>query len=270
MSISFGEQKTRKRFKRRKGSMTKIKTTKMKRRHYISGGNKKSSNQKENECPNSVLPCYWFDSHYEEATKINQTWHTCISMNGIKHRIIYITSKNVIIKSIETFQIPAFYVTIPQEKYPVECNIMIEDKFVGCFVNICGEWYAIMRLFGKTINTGVLARTEANKAYYKITNIKINANVVKHGEAAQGRVVGNSSITIPTGLYNVVNSSFTLMTSNSLVISLNNGCFTNITKKDSEFKVLQRFRQQKLFANVGKHQVIHHIIDDITGRDNML
>ena len=43
---------------------------------------------------------------------------------------------------------------------------MIEDKYVARFVKIEGRWYAIMRLFGKTLNSGVFASVEKNKAFY--------------------------------------------------------------------------------------------------------
>jgi len=209
---------------------------------------------------NDILPCYLIDSHYAEPTKVNETWHTCIGMNGIKNRIIYITSQNIFIKSIESFQIPVFNVTLLPEALPVHCNIMIEDKFVGCFLNVYGEWYVVMRLFGKTLNTGVLARTEKNKAYYKIKNIQIDASVSKNGEVGLGRVVGTSSITIPENYYEEVNPSFRLLTSNSRVIRIKSGCFQNINKTNSVFKVIQRFRQEKIIANTEKNDFIQDVI----------
>jgi hypothetical protein len=258
------QSKTRKRFKLKKQQTSKMKTSKMKtskmktskmKTRKMNAGNEKS-------CPNSVLPCYWMDSNYAEPTKQNTTWHTCITVNGIKHRIIYITSQNVLIKSIESLQIPVFNVKLLPDNDPVNCNIMIEDKFVSCFLNVCGEWYAIMRLFGKTLNTGIFARTEANKVYYKIKNIDIDAQAKTINEMIPGRVVGNGLITISDKYFTNITSSFKLMTSNSRVISLNSGCFDNINKTHSVFKVLQRFRQQKLFANIGKHEVIHQLLDN--------
>jgi hypothetical protein len=91
------------------------------------------------------------------ANKINEIWETCIQSN----RILYITPKNVLIKSIETIQIPEFCVNAGRNP------IRIENKCVGCFLKVRGIWYAIMRLFGTTLNTGYFALTEKNKVFYK-------------------------------------------------------------------------------------------------------
>ena len=38
-------------------------------------------------CPNAQLSCNWFDKHYTANGKVNETWDTCIDMNGIKNHI---------------------------------------------------------------------------------------------------------------------------------------------------------------------------------------
>jgi hypothetical protein len=264
MPRSVAHKKTRKRSKSKKK-----RTIKKKRTGKMNGGwsfftrQSKEITEPNKSCPYLDLSCNWLDTHYTKPSRINETWHTCIKMNDIINRVIYITSRNVLIKSIESFQIPEFNVTLSSNVGPEKCNIMIEDKFVGCFLNVCGEWYVIMRLFGKTLNTGVLARTEANKAYYKISNIQINARVPNSGEAGSGQVVGDSSITIAENYYTIVDSSFRLKTSKSHVIRLNPDCFENINKTNSVFNVLQRFRQQKLFANSEKQNIAYDILSDV-------
>jgi len=247
MPSRIKHQKTKK-IKTKKHSKPKKKGTfRGKRSRNMRGGNNDWKS-----CPNAQVSCNWFDKHYTGNRKLNETWDTCIDMNGIKNHIIYITSQNVAIKSIESLQVPEFVVKLPTENEPIKCKIMIEDKYVGCFLNVCGQWYAIMRLFGTTLNTGVLALTETNKAYYRVKNIEIDA---KDPET------GSSLITIPQGSYTESNDSPTLATSKTQVIKLNDNCFTNINKEDDTFNVLQRFRQQKIWANAEKQEIADKALD---------
>ena len=205
-------------------------------------------------CPNAQLSCNWFDKHYTANGKVNETWDTCIDMNGIKNHIIYITSQNVAIKSIESLQVPEFIVKLPTQNEPIKCKIMIEDKYVGCFLNVCGQWYVVMRLFGTTINTGMFALTETNKAYYRIKDINIDANDPE---------TGSSLITIPQGSYTESDEDLTLATSKTPIIKLNSNCFTNINKEDDTFNVLERFRQQKIWANAEKQHLASEAVENI-------
>lgn len=206
-------------------------------------------------CPDAQVNCNLLDKHYTEGKKSNETWDTCIDMNGIKNHIIYVTSKNVIIKSVETTQVPEFVVKLEDESEPRTCKIMIEDKYIACFLKICGQWYAMMRLFGKTLNTGVLARTEKNKVFYQINNIDIDAN---------DPTTGTGIINIPKSSYKESTSTPFFSTSNTKVIELNDNCFENINKQSSDvFNVLQRFRQQKLIANAEKQEIAQEVIGNV-------
>ena len=181
-------------------------------------------------------PCNLLDKQY--TNKLNNVWDTCITVNGIQHNILYITPKNVI---TESAQIPEFTVILPPNENPIPCKIMIEDKYVGYFLNINDKWYAIMR----TINTGFFAKTEINKAYYLVSNISIN--IQYNGD-------GNGAIILPPNSYENVNNTTVLSTSNAKTIRLQNMHFKNITKEvDSNiFNVLEIFRNQKIMANVEK------------------
>ena len=137
--------------------------------------------EQQQKCMNYNKSCPTFDTQLTNTknvkNKINPTWKTCIyayadNKYEINYHIFYITPQNVIIKSIDSIQIPEF--TVNGRKH----TIMIEDKYISCFVLICGEWYAIMRLFGTTLNTELLARTEKNRAFYKLPP-QININYVK-------------------------------------------------------------------------------------------
>jgi hypothetical protein len=208
----------------------------------------------ESNCPDTQVNCNLLDKHYTEGNKSNEVWDTCINMNGINNHIIYVTSKNVLIKSVETLQVPEFVVKFEGDDEPRTCKIMIEDKYIACFLKICGQWYAMMRLFGKTLNTGYLARTEKNKVFYRISNMEIDANDPSNGTGL---------IKIPKDSYKDSDSTPIFSTSSTKVIELTDKCFENINKQTGNvFNVLQRFRQQKLAANDAKYHVIDNVVDN--------
>jgi hypothetical protein len=208
----------------------------------------------ESNCPDTQVNCNLLDKHYTEGNKSNEVWDTCINMNGINNHIIYVTSKNVAIKSVETLQVPEFVVKFEGDDEQRTCKIMIEDKYIACFLKICGQWYAMMRLFGKTLNTGFLARTEKNKVFYRISNMEIDANDPSNGTGL---------IKIPKDSYKDSDSTPILSTSSTKVIELTDKCFENINKQTGNvFNVLQRFRQQKLAANEAKYQVLDNVVDN--------
>jgi hypothetical protein len=242
-------RKTEKQKRRKTKKTQKKRNTFRKKNKKMRAGNKSS-----HLCPDANVSCSLLDKHYTENGKVNETWDTCINMNGINNHIIYITSKNVLIKSIDTIQVPEFVVKLPNQKDNASCKIMIEDKYVGCFLKICGKWYVIMRLFGKTLNTGVLARTEGNKAFYKIDGITINANNPE---------TDNSLILFQNNSFEEMPDTTSFSTSKTKVVKLKDGHFTNIDKKNDVFNVLQRFRQQKLIASSTKQEAAFDVADEI-------
>jgi len=250
------EKKKQKQTKKSKKNK-KVKTRANKRsRKHSKRTNKLSGVGKgvESNCPNAQVNCNLLDKHYTEGNKLNETWDTCINMNGINNHIIYITSKNVLIKSVETPQVPEFVVKLADNPDSQSCKIMIEDKYIACFLKICGQWYAMMRLFGKTLNTGMLARTEKNKVFYRINNIDIDANDPSNGTGL---------IAIPKDSYKESDSSPFFSTSRTKVIELHDKCFENINKQSGNvFNVLQRFRQEKLVANEAKNEVVNDVIGE--------
>lgn len=209
-------------------------------------------------CPDSKKPCNLLDKQYKG--KQNQTWDTCINMNGIYNHIIYLTANNVIIKSPETIQIPEFKIAI--NNVPTTCKIMIKDKYIASFVFICGNWYAMMRLLGTTINVDYLARTEKNEAFYLLNGVNVDINTNNPDQ-------GSGLIYIPK--YNTVSKeevSQKLSTSKKPTIRLIDGSFTIIDKgsmvnNQAVFNVLQRFRQQKLVGNDAKHEVAKGFVEGV-------
>ena len=174
-------------------------------------------------------------------------------MNDRYNKIIYVTQKNVFIKSVETLQIPEFQVYLDPLNNNIPCKIMIEDKYVNCFLFICGNWYAMMRLFGTTINTGHLARTEKNKAFYKLNNAIILDNI--------------GMIQIMPNTYTEVKKFTMLDTNDTKIILLNQNVVENINKSslvngEKVFNILQLFRQQKVYANDAKHDFARDVVMD--------
>lgn len=223
-----------------------------KKRNLIKGG------YNDNDCPNSKVGCKWLDQQFKN--KLNPSWNTCINMNGINNHIIYVTSVNVLIKSIESLQIPEFYVKFSDNSNNTKCKIMIEDKYVNCFIFLCGKWYAMMRLFGTTINTQYLARTEKNRAFFELKNIDVNLDT-KNPENS-----GDGVILIQSNSYSEEQKSQLLSTDNSTkIIKLSDSNVTNINKNNDikVFNVLQRFRQQKLYANNVKTELAQDLAEDL-------
>ena len=192
-------------------------------------------------CLKADVKCDYSDTQH--SPKNNRLWNTCINENGINNHILYITPlNNLLIKDIETTRVPLFKIN---DKI---CKIQIENKFVNCFLNICGKWYAIMRLFGKTLNTGVFARTETNKAFYELKFINVNEET------------GSINIDNFTEYYKTLLFS----NNNTPIIQLNNNTFTNIRKDNDVFKTLQKFRQQKIVGNAIKENLLIDVLQNNT------
>lgn len=181
--------------------------------------------------------------------------------------MIYITPLNVIIKSIETIQIPEFMVRIVDTDATgnrtaknVKCNIKIEDKYVGCFVSINGYWYAIMRLFGSTLNTEYFARTEKNRVFYKLEGMSVDIDPTT-GD-------GTGVITVNENMYHQKYNKTLLGNSKSPTITIKQK-FENINKNTGAqvhiFASLQEFRQQKLLGNDAKQEAVSSVDSGVVG-----
>jgi len=211
--------------------------------------------------PAQILPdtqdkCELFDKQF--SSKSNNIWKTCITINKTPRPMIYMTPKNVVIKSVETIQIPEFVIDIMNDtgRYVIR----IEDKYVGCLVYLNNSWYAIMRLFGTTLNTHYFARTEKNKVFYRLDGIGVDINVANN--------TGTGTIKLSDNMYNKDYVKTLLGNKNTPTITLTSG-FTNINKdngvNDNIFMSLQAFRQQKLIGNDVKQEAAITAVDASTG-----
>jgi hypothetical protein len=235
---------------RKRRLKTIIKNTTVRKRR---GGNvATTANNAIQTAKNEEVTCNLLDTKLK--TKLNQLWRTCLTANNKKNDIFYFTPNNVVIKSIETFQIPEFVVKIGN--FEGKCKIKIEDKYVASFLFIDDRWYAMMRLFGTTINTGVIARLERNKAFYLLDKEVLNPP----GNPEQfGLIVLDPSYTqLP-----VVERTW-FSTSNNNTVVIDKG-FTQITKENAleTFNLLDWFRYNKLVGNAIKYRVATDVASDV-------
>jgi hypothetical protein len=93
----------------------------------------------------------------------NNIWKTCISQDNKKNIIYYITPKNVIIKSVDTYQIPKFLVNKNGKKSQFKFQIGKENRYISCFLLIDKEWYAITIIPNSFVYS--------NRLYYKLNNL---------------------------------------------------------------------------------------------------
>jgi len=262
-TFSVSTKRTKKHTKRTK-KHTKKRTNKHTKKRTKKHTNKKTKKRGGEEKPNSAckdanVACNFLDRQFRN--KKNQTWDTCINMNGIYNHIIYITPNNVVIKSIEPIQAPEFVIEISNTE--LTAKVMIEDKFVSCFLYVCGDWYVIMRLFGKTLNTDYLARTEKNKAFYKLDTDVLSVSLNMDDPNKKG----TGLITLSDGKYEPVNKKLLFSTSNAPIYQITSG-FTNINKQSivngqKVFNVLQRFRQEKILANHKKQELAKDVAKEV-------
>jgi len=209
-------------------------------------------------CPNPKGACNTLDTQFNN--KINPTWETCITANSIKNHIIYITPNNVIIKSVETIQIPQFLVKLNVGPI-ISAKIKIEDKFVECFMFICGQWYVSLRLFTTVVYNGPLAFTAANRTFFRLLNKK---NKINFEIDTSNPSVGSSLITFPEHSYTVSSEQYTLQTSATDTITLSPEFVENISPENDPmaYNTIVIFRDQKIIANEVKQEIVLDVVEE--------
>ncbi len=206
-------------------------------------------NRKSLPKPNNLTDCP-YDPEFAtinrkgSSARVNETWKICYLINDIPTDIMYLTPKNVFIKSIELPQIPQFVVSI--NHIPTIVKIKIEDKYVSCILNINGIYYVIMRLFGKTLNTGIFARPEKNRAFYKLNNLSFHPT--------------NSKIYIKKNTYEILNEVKILSSKRIPTINILPGYFENINSTHELFYLLKDFRISQVIKNEIKYEIIDEAV----------
>jgi hypothetical protein len=203
---------------------------------------------------NSILSNNSIFSSEEITKKKNKTWKKfTLSPNEEWNGFYFITQLNANIRSLDTMQIPKFVfdINISGDVRELELSIMIEDKYINCFVYHCGNWYAIMRIWGLSLqpDIGILKKnTDAFNLYYKLINISFDFDVNKPTE-------GTSIITVDSENFVIFNDG------NS--IKLKPQCFELIQKEtiiDGETKIyniLEDFRNSEIYNNQEKFKIVN-------------
>ena len=75
--------------------------------------------------------------------KYNRMLKTCV-YTDVKNNIYYLTTRHFLKESIDSVIIQKYYVMAHTDKV-ISCKIMIKNKYIGCFVKIKSDWYAILR-----------------------------------------------------------------------------------------------------------------------------
>ena len=197
-------------------------------------------------------------THFRDHKYPNQVWNTCITLDGITKHILYITPKNVIIKSIDTIQVPRFVAKI--NKTQMECTIAFtpvcnesvftfsfntvkrcnKQHYVSCFLRHCGTWYAIMiQPYSAIYNVHL---------FYKINHVK---NMLNN----QGEVVFSNKNMVMGPPSN--GHGFKELT-------LNPDYLEEIVETSPIYPLLKRFVTEKIVANVAKQMVVGTAIGEAT------
>ena len=155
--------------------------------------------------------------HFRKHKYPNQIWNTCIDVDGKIHHILYLTPKNVIIKSIDTYQIPTFVVRM--EKTQVTCSFTFDGNYVSCFLRHCGSWYILLIQKNSMVYNDFL--------YYKIKHTKNVLN--KDGE-----------LSFKLDMF--------MDTPNSPVLELKPEYLEEVSQRSPFWKVLQKFKFEKNIA----------------------
>ena len=133
--------------------------------------------------------------------KSNNIWKTCIYQNG-KNIIYYITPKNVIVKSISTYQIPKFVLNVNGAEN--QFKIKIDDQFVSCFIYLHSQWYAITIIANSFIFENI--------RYYRVNNLfRLDATGKLHFAKVANEIINvdkkyYSPVSTKSETYNLLNN----------------------------------------------------------------
>jgi hypothetical protein len=175
--------------------------------------------------------------------KSNTVKEEIIKIGDIDTKIIYVIPKNVMIESVDTLQKPVFNIFVNNTN--MSSKMKIEKRYINCFVYLCGEWYAMMRVFNERIFRSAYYTNYTEKIFYKLNNIYVDIDI-NNPENGTGKII------IPDNIYTHKKGLFS---SGKLVLVPES--YTVITEKHSIFMPLYQFRNLKVLGNVGKYIAIN-------------
>jgi hypothetical protein len=180
-------------------------------------------------------------------------------MDGETHHILYVTPKNVIIKSADTFQVPKFVAKMNLAR--MDCNIAFtpvcnesifhfsfrgtkrcnKKHYVSCFLRHCGTWYVIMiQPYSLMYNVHFI---------YKIKHVKNVLNTA--GEMA-----------FKPDMFMDLNAG-----SAPQELTLNPKYLEEVVETSPIYPLIKRFISEKQIANILKTFVIGAVIGEVTDID---
>jgi len=103
----------------------------------------------------------------------NKMRKTCI-YTGVDNDIYYLTTRHFLRENIDSIDIQKYYV-MSKANNVISCKIMIKNKYIGCFIQIKLDWYAIMR---QSMWMAYWLDTSKLEIYYKFKpgSIRIDKN----------------------------------------------------------------------------------------------
>lgn len=170
--------------------------------------------------------------------KVNTVKEDIANIGNIQTKILYIIPKNVLIESVETIQQPLFEVFVNNSN--ISSKIKIEHRYINCFVYLCGEWYALMRLPERLHRPAIID----DKTFYKLKHISVDIDM-QNGENGTGRII------IPDNTYTYKKGWLS-----SGKFSLTPDSYVVITPNHSVFAPLYYFRLKKVGYNIGKRLAV--------------
>ena len=187
-------------------------------------------------------------TNFREQQYPNQIWNTCIKVDGKTRHILYVTPKNVIIKSVDTFQVPIFVAKMNLAQ--IECNIAFtpvcnesffqfsfsgikrcnKKHYVSCFLRNCGTWYVVMiQAYSLLYNV---------ELFYKLKHVK---NVLNKA----GELIFKPDMFMDLNANSVPQE-----------LTLNPKYLEEVVETSPIYYLLQRFLLEKDVANFGKQVAV--------------
>jgi len=108
----------------------------------------------------------------EITGKKNKTWESAITDGATAIKVTFLTAINQWQRALETSNSLEFIVKLVNEE---RVQIMIKNRYIACFINLCGEWYAIMRLYGTVVSPIMLSGLNTpSDTFYKLKDVAVD------------------------------------------------------------------------------------------------
>lgn len=192
------------------------------------------------------------------------------NVDGTKIR--YVIPCTFLFKEVQQTRIPSFF--IKKDSSLQKISIQIEKgKFIDYLVEINGNLYAIMRLYGFTNwNNGALAQLTNKDLFIKIKNDAIHIKEIKSGDK-----IIDTDIVIKHNDFDDIGDYYFLKDSDANVIQLKRDKYELLSELKNEtekknYDLLVRFRSTEIIKSHAKEVAADVVIDEVAASifDNIL